>query len=153
MKTDVASCLEALTVRACAEMMRDNGVGFVPDRGRGEAGRTASSPTAISPCASLANDLPAETPVGHVMTRDVRICHPDDDLREAAWKMSSARKSGSSWPMSKAIASASISLSDARPRRRPAADRRRPSCRDRPRGAGPGRRLVIAAAAEPRSHH
>ena len=92
MKTDVASCLEALTVRACAEMMRDNGVGFVPvvDAERQVVGVVTDRDLALR---VVANDLPAETPVGHVMTRDVRICHPDDDLREAAWKMSSARKS------------------------------------------------------------
>jgi light-regulated signal transduction histidine kinase (bacteriophytochrome) len=30
MKTDVARCLETLSVQACAEMMRDNGIGFDP---------------------------------------------------------------------------------------------------------------------------
>ena len=27
------------------------------------------------------------------MTRDVRICHPGDDLADAEWKMSTTRKS------------------------------------------------------------
>jgi CBS domain-containing protein len=92
MKKEVACCLEALTVQACAEMMRDNGIGFVPvvDAERQVVGVVTDRDLALR---VVANDLPADTPVGYVMTRDVRICHPDDELREAAWKMSSARKS------------------------------------------------------------
>jgi len=92
MKKEVACGLEALTVRACAEMMRDNGIGFVPvvNAERQVVGVVTDRDLALR---VVANDLPAETPVGQVMTRDVRICHPDDDLREAEWKMSTTRKS------------------------------------------------------------
>ena len=41
----------------------------------------------------LADDLPGDTPVGQVMTQDVRICRPDDELQAAEWKMSTTRKS------------------------------------------------------------
>jgi predicted transcriptional regulator len=41
----------------------------------------------------VADDLPVNTPVGYVMSRDVRVCRPDDDLRDAERKMSYARKS------------------------------------------------------------
>jgi CBS domain-containing protein len=92
MKTDVARCLETLSVQACAEMMRDNGIGFVPvvDADRQVVGVVTDRDLALR---VLANDLPADTPVGQVMTCDVRICRSDDDLREAERKMSSARKS------------------------------------------------------------
>ena len=92
MKTDVARCLETLSVQACAEMMRDNGIGFVPvvDADRQVVGVVTDRDLALR---VLANDLPADTPVGQVMTGDVRTCRPDDELREAERKMSSARKS------------------------------------------------------------
>ena len=92
MKKEVACCLEALSVQACAEMMRDNGIGFMPvvDAEKQVVGIVTDRDLALR---VVANALPANTPVGQVMTRDVRICHPDDELREAEWKMASARKS------------------------------------------------------------
>ena len=92
MKTDVARCSEALTVQSCSRMMRDNNIGFLPvvDEGGQVVGVVTDRDLALR---VLADDLPAETPVGRVMTRDVRVCGPDDALETAEWKMSSARKS------------------------------------------------------------
>ena len=92
MKKDVARCLETLTVQSCAEMMRENGIGFVPvvDLDQLVVGVVTDRDLAMR---VVANDLPVNTPVGHVMSRDVRVCRPDDDLRDAERNMSSARKS------------------------------------------------------------
>ena len=92
MKPEVARCLETLSVQACAQMMRDNNIGFVPvlDADKQVVGVVTDRDLALR---VLAENLPPETPVGHVMTRDVRICHPEDELRAAEWKMSAVRKS------------------------------------------------------------
>jgi CBS domain-containing protein len=92
MKKDVARCTEALTVEACARMMKDNNIGFLPvvDADKRVVGVITDRDLAVR---VLAEGLQPETPVGNVMTRDVRICHPDDKLQEAEWKMSTTRKS------------------------------------------------------------
>ena len=92
MKTDVARCLETLSVQACAEMMRDDNIGFLPvvDRDQQVVGVITDRDLAVR---ILARDLPADTAVGQIMTRDVRICRPDDELLTAERKMSSTRKS------------------------------------------------------------
>jgi CBS domain-containing protein len=92
MKRNVARCAEELTVEACARMMRDNNVGFLPVvDGRGQVvGVVTDRDLAVR---VLADDLPSETPVGEVMTRDVRVCRFDDDLESAERKMAVARKS------------------------------------------------------------
>ena len=92
MKTHVTRCMETLSVQACAEMMRDDNIGFMPvvDAGQQVVGVITDRDLAVR---VLAGDLPGDTPVGQVMTRDVRICRPDDELRAAEWKMSSTRKS------------------------------------------------------------
>jgi CBS domain-containing protein len=92
MKTDIARCAEALSVQACAEIMREDNIGFLPvvDADRQVIGVITDRDLAIR---VLADDLPGDTPVGQVMTRDVRICRPDDELQAAEWKMSSTRKS------------------------------------------------------------
>lgn len=92
MRTEVARCPESLSVKACARMMRDNNVGFLPivDVDRQVVGVVTDRDLAVR---VLAEGLAPETPVAKVMTRDVRICHPADDLVEAEWKMSSSRKS------------------------------------------------------------
>jgi CBS domain-containing protein len=92
MKTDVARCMETLSVQACAQMMRDNNIGFLPvvDAHKQVVGVITDRDLAVR---VLAEDLPADTPVGLVMTMDVRVCRPDDELLAAEWKMSSTRKS------------------------------------------------------------
>jgi CBS domain-containing protein len=92
MKRDVARCMEALSVEDCARMMKDNNIGFLPvvDQDKRVVGVITDRDLAIR---VLAEGVPPETPVGNVMTRDVRVCHPDDKLQEAEWKMSTTRKS------------------------------------------------------------
>lgn len=92
MKKNVARCLEALSVEDCARMMKDNNIGFLPvlDADKRVVGVITDRDLAVR---VLAEGLEPETPVGNVMTRDVRICHPDDKLQEAEWKMSTTRKS------------------------------------------------------------
>jgi CBS domain-containing protein len=92
MKTGVAHCLETLSVQACAEIMREDNIGFLPvvDAEKQVVGIITDRDLAIR---VLADDLPGDTLVGQVMTRDVRICRPDDELLAAEWKMSSTRKS------------------------------------------------------------
>lgn len=92
MKTEVARCPETLSVKACAGMMRDNNIGFLPvvDAEKQVLGVITDRDLAVR---VLALGLSPDTPVGHVMTRDVRVCHPTDTLEEAEWKMSATRKS------------------------------------------------------------
>jgi CBS domain-containing protein len=92
MKTNVARCSESLTVEACARMMADNNIGFLPvvDDEKRVVGVVTDRDLALR---VLGEGRHGGTPVGEVMTRDVRICHPDDELQEAEWKMSVTRKS------------------------------------------------------------
>jgi len=92
MKSDLARCTEPLSVQACAQMMRKGNIGFVPvvDADGRVVGVVTDRDLALR---VLAEGLKPETPVGQVMTRDVRICRADDDLRAAEWKMASTRKS------------------------------------------------------------
>jgi CBS domain-containing protein len=92
MKKDVARCTEALTAESCARMMKDNNIGFLPvvDADQRVVGVITDRDLAVR---VLAEGLDRETPVGNVMTRDVRICRPEDKLQEAEWKMSTTRKS------------------------------------------------------------
>jgi CBS domain-containing protein len=92
MKTEVARSRETLSVRECAQMMRDNKIGFLPvvDAGEQVVGVVTDRDLALR---VLAEDLPGATPVDRIMTRDVRICRPDDDIETAEWKMASTRKS------------------------------------------------------------
>jgi CBS domain-containing protein len=92
MKKEVARCPESLSVEACARMMRDNNVGFLPvvDVERQVVGVVTDRDLALR---VLAEGLPPQTPVGQVMTRDVRTCHLADELAEAERKMSETRKS------------------------------------------------------------
>ena len=92
MKKNVALCTERLSVEACARMMRDNNIGFLPvvDADKRVVGVITDRDLAVR---VLAEGLEGATPVGFVMTLDVRVCHPDDKLQEAEWKMSTVRKS------------------------------------------------------------
>jgi CBS domain-containing protein len=92
MKTDVHRCRERATVRECARVMRDAAVGFVPvvDDYDRVVGVVTDRDIAVR---AVADDLPMETPVERVMTRDVRLCRADDPLELAERKMSNARLS------------------------------------------------------------
>lgn len=92
MKTDVARCADTLSVQACSRMMRDNNVGFLPvvDGKDQVTGVVTDRDLAVR---VLAEGLSPDTPVGTVMTRDVRVCRADDELDIAEWKMAETRKS------------------------------------------------------------
>jgi CBS domain-containing protein len=92
MKTEVARCTETTSVRDCAQTMRDKRIGFLPvvDTDGQVVGVVTDRDLALR---VLAAELPDATPVGRVMTRDVRVCRPADDLETAEWKMASTRKS------------------------------------------------------------
>lgn len=92
MKTDVIRCTEESSVQDCAQLMRNNNVGFLPvvDASLQVVGVITDRDLAVR---ILANDRPPATRVGDVMTRDVRICRADEDLQAAEWKMASNRKS------------------------------------------------------------
>ena len=92
MKTTVHACHEDDDVRECARAMRDHNVGFLPildDEGR-VSGILTDRDLAVR---VVAEGLPADTPVTTVMTRDVRVCFPYDELRAAEDKMGAARRS------------------------------------------------------------
>ena|SRR5688572_16681910 len=93
MKADVARCAENLSVQACAEIMRDDNIGFLPvvDAEKQVVGVITDRDLAVR---VLADDLPGDTPVGQVMTRVVRICRPDDELLAAERKMATSRAGG-----------------------------------------------------------
>ncbi len=92
MKREVARCTEDLTVEACARMMRDNNVGFLPvvDGERQVVGVITDRDLALR---VVAEGRAPDTAVGQVMTRDVRICHPEDTLQDAERRMGALRKS------------------------------------------------------------
>jgi CBS domain-containing protein len=92
MNTPVAVCAELLSVRACAEIMRDERLGFMPvlDAAQEVVGVVTDRDLAVR---VLAQGLPPTALVGEVMTRDVRICHPGDGLQVAERKMASTMKS------------------------------------------------------------
>jgi CBS domain-containing protein len=92
MKTFVYNCDEDAPVAECARLMRDRNVGFIPvlDDERQVAGVVTDRDLVVR---VLAAGRTAQTPVSEVMTHDVRVCRPDDDLRLAEQKMAEARKS------------------------------------------------------------
>jgi CBS domain-containing protein len=92
MNTPVAVCAELLSVRACAEIMRDERLGFMPvlDAAQEVVGVVTDRDLTVR---VLAQGLPPTALVGEVMTRDVRVCHPGDGLQVAERKMASTMKS------------------------------------------------------------
>lgn len=92
MKQEVRRCAATMTVAECARMMRDGNIGFVPvvDAEAEVVGVVTDRDLALR---VLAQGLSGETPVDRVMTRDVRVCHPDDDVQAAGRKMAQVRKS------------------------------------------------------------
>lgn len=92
MNTPVAVCTELLSVQACAEIMRDENIGFMPvlDAAHQVVGVVTDRDLTTR---VLAEDLAPTSLVGGVMTRDVRVCHPEDDLEVAEATMACAMKS------------------------------------------------------------
>jgi CBS domain-containing protein len=92
MSKDVAVCRETDTVDHCARVMRDRNVGFLPvvdARGLVNGLVTDRDLTVRV----LAEDLSLATPVGTVMTRDVRVCRSTDPLRTAERHMAEVKRS------------------------------------------------------------
>jgi CBS domain-containing protein len=92
MKSAVIRCHEADTVTACARMMRDQNIGFVPvvDADEQVVGIVTDRDLALR---VLAEERAGATPVSDVMTRDVRVCHPEERMEVAEKKMAETRKS------------------------------------------------------------
>jgi CBS domain-containing protein len=92
MKTRVASCNETDSVLLCAQLMRDGNVGFLPvlDAEREVVGIVTDRDLALR---VVAEGRSTVTPVALVMTRDVRVCRPEDDLQRVERKMTASRKS------------------------------------------------------------
>jgi adenylylsulfate kinase len=92
MTNEVSTCFEADTVLRCAELMRDRAVGFVPvvDEDGRVSGVVTDRDLAVR---VVATGRTVTTPVSAIMTRDVRVCHPGDDLQVAEGRMAVLRKS------------------------------------------------------------
>jgi CBS domain-containing protein len=92
MRKAVFVCREEDSVASCAQLMRDQGIGFVPVvDARGQvSGLVTDRDLSLR---VLAEKRDAATPVSAVMTRDVRVCHPEDDLLAAEAKMARTQKS------------------------------------------------------------
>jgi CBS domain-containing protein len=88
----VVVCDEDATVADCARLMKEHGIGFLPvvDGGDQVSGVVTDRDLALR---VLAEGRSADTPVRAVMTRDVRVCHPWDSLRDAERRMAEVRKS------------------------------------------------------------
>lgn len=90
--SDAKCCHEGDTIRDCARMMRDDGIGFVPICSASEVpvGAVTDRDLAIR---VLAEGRSADEKVDAVMTRDVIGCRIGDDVRDAERLMRDQRKS------------------------------------------------------------
>lgn len=88
----VQTCREDDSVATCAKLMADCVIGFVPvvDAKGLVMGVITDRDIALR---VVSRRMDADTPVAEVMTRDVRVCHPEDDLVSAEDRMAQARKS------------------------------------------------------------
>lgn len=91
MHTVVHIAAENDSVRRIGELMRDENVGFVPivDEDERVIGVITDRDLVTR---ILADDRPVATPIRHVMTEDVVLCHVDDDLGVAEEKLAKSRK-------------------------------------------------------------
>ena len=92
MKTRVAFCRESDPVMACARLMRERNIGFLPvlDDQDEVVGILTDRDLVLR---VVAEGRVAITPVEQVMTRDVRVCRPEDDLQSVERKMALSGKS------------------------------------------------------------
>ena len=83
MTKDVCSCSPATNAAAATEMMWTRNCGSLPivEDGRGVVGMITDRDLLIALGTSNRNAL--NLPVGEVMTKDVSLCAPDDDIRDA----------------------------------------------------------------------
>src|SRR5688572_25755310 len=92
MKTELECASLCETIESVASRMRDANIGFVPVCD--EQGRVRGAITDRDIVVRLvANDLPARTPAGAVMTREIVACRPRDDLQRAEHLMRRAHVS------------------------------------------------------------
>lgn len=91
-RTQPEKCLEETPIWRCAARMRDRNLGFlvVTTRGNHIAGVVSDRDLVTR---VLAARLPADLPVGGVMSTEVVLCHEDDDLGVAEEKLVRAKKS------------------------------------------------------------
>jgi CBS domain-containing protein len=92
MKRDVVACHEQETVAQCANTMKERNIGFMPvlDVEGKVLGVVTDRDLALR---VLAESKQPFTRVGTVMTRDVRVCRPTDELQWAEERMASTKKS------------------------------------------------------------
>jgi CBS domain-containing protein len=92
MTKNVTVCSEDDTAEWCARLMRERKVGFVPvvDADGRVSGLVTDRDLALR---VVGEGQPAATPLSAIMTRDVRICRPDDELEVAEHRMAALRKS------------------------------------------------------------
>lgn len=87
MKFEVESVAAETTLRDAARKMRDYNVGFLPvcDAAMRAIGVITDRDIAIR---AVAEELPPDTQVGTILTREVVACRPEDDLQSARTLMS-----------------------------------------------------------------
>lgn len=92
MKTEVETVQPFDSVRQAAVKMRDKKIGFLPvcDRHARVIGTLTDRDIVLR---MVADDLPVETSVIEVMTREVVACRPEADIREAQQLMIEKQKS------------------------------------------------------------
>jgi CBS domain-containing protein len=92
MKKDVECVSPQDAAEIAARRMRDENIGFLPvcDQSRAVLGTLTDRDIAIR---LVAENKPASTQVGDLMTREVIACRPQDDVEEAEKLMSRHQKS------------------------------------------------------------
>ncbi len=87
MARPVSSCTEETTLAAAARRMSENDCGALPVL---RGGRVVGVVTDRDACLALGYErrIANDVPVGDVMTREVTVCGPDDDLHTALALMS-----------------------------------------------------------------
>jgi CBS domain-containing protein len=92
MKKVVVSCHEGDSVTECARLMQESNIGFLPviDAEGQVSGVVTDRDLALRVVGEMRDGA---TPVSAIMTRDVRVCRPEDDIRAAERKMAAVRKS------------------------------------------------------------
>src|SRR6187402_1817775 len=92
MKRDVKCLTVEDTVQTAAQKMKQTNIGFLPvcDNGKKVVGTVTDRDLSLR---VLADNRPASTKVGDVMTREVVACKPKDDIQKAEQLMAQKKKS------------------------------------------------------------
>lgn len=121
MLTLIFKCEESTTVAECAQLMRDEQLGFVPvlDKQSAVVGVVTDRDLAVR---VVAEKRPLSTPVSAIMsTGPFLSCLPDDDLHELEERMAQTKKARALVKASDGSLLGVISLSDIAQRERSAA--------------------------------